>query len=114
MLAVPPKKQANSFRDFVDLPVNDKYCSAVDMKYGMWYDCSLCKCRVKVRTGRAYTTARWNDHTSEDSSHARQLKNSDCVAELRKKKKEGKVSLVCFSYSYQHLFYVTFHFFGMT
>jgi len=109
MLPVPPKKQANTFQDFVDLPINNTYCESVDMKDGMWYNCSLCKCRVKVRKGRAWTTSRWNDHTAEDGSHARQLKSIDSAAEIREKKKEGKVSWVC-PYSYSKIYHVKSHF----
>ena len=85
----------------MDLPVTDPHCESVDMIEGMWYNCSLCKTRVKVRSGRAWTMSRWNDHISQNGHHDLLKKNVDCVSGIRDKEKAGEVSWV-YSDSFQH------------
>lgn len=94
MLPVPPRKQAESFRDFVDLPVRDPHCESVDMIDGMWYICKLCKTKVPRRSGRAWTLSRWMDHIVKDGPHDLLKKNTDSASGIREKKKAGKVRCI--------------------
>ena len=92
MMRVPPKKQAERFREFVDLPITDSHCEEVDMTDGMWYYCSLCKKIVKVRAGREWTLSRWIDHTTKEGRHDVLKQNVDAVSGIREKEQSGAVS----------------------
>ena len=82
-----------SYRAFSSLPKNNKHCSSVDTKTGLWYFCATCTKQVQCRKGRAFTVARWNDHELSPS-HRENVRRLNEVhrLELKQKAKSAKLT----------------------
>ena len=78
----------------MDLPVNNKYCTAVDEAEGKWIDCT-CGCRVTVRNdSRTYTLERFIEHCKENAQHREEMDRRQEIERLEAKRKlEGDDSL---------------------
>jgi len=63
-----PTVNANSSRpQYLALPNTEKYCSAVDTEFGLWYDCWLCGSRgsdYRVKCRSHHTLSGWLQHKS--------------------------------------------------
>lgn len=78
----------------MDLPVNNKYCTAVDEAEGKWIDCT-CGSRIAVRNdSRTYTLERFLEHCKENARHRKEMDHRQEIERLEaKRKEEGDDSL---------------------
>ena len=105
-LPVPQHSKASNFKDYIDLPLTDPHCLAVDTVAGEWYDCALCRCRIKVRARREHTRSRREDHKGT-GRHEELAKSFNAHAKVAEKNKEGKVScpfLQCYQHDHSLIF----------
>ena len=86
---------------FLDLPIADPTCSAVDTEHGCWIKCGICDTFLNPKTNRpfnmivprkggSFTIGRWNEHIKTDghTSKLHVLKKAD----LEEKERNGTIT----------------------
>ena len=84
--------KVRTYKSFICLSTNDKYCSRVDSEHGLWTFCGTCNKSVTCRDGRNFILARWDDHKNSPE-HKEIIQHLQEVKLLVPKKKKGTTKL---------------------
>jgi hypothetical protein len=90
-LATKHTKEPHS--EFLNLPKNNKYCSAVDVEFGKFYQCSLCGIvHVRKDQNRSFTIGRWKEHETS-KTHLQAIAREEERERNEAKKEAGNIDL---------------------